>query len=81
VQLTSIVPSPGIPVTVYWLELAPVNDQVRLAAVMANGVAADAETPQDKQLTARNDPKKTIKQRLCIAASFAPIMLHLVVYL
>jgi hypothetical protein len=79
-QLITIVPSAGIPVTVYWLELGPADDQVKLVAVIANGVAAIAETPQSAQLAVRNDTKGKSKLRLCIAASFLPFMLHLAIY-
>jgi hypothetical protein len=67
-------------VTVYWLELGPVDDHVKLVAVIANGVAAIAETPASAQLTVRNIAKGKSKRRLCIAVSFPLFMLYPAIY-
>jgi hypothetical protein len=64
------VPAPGIPVTENWLEprgievtplefvVGPAVGMVTLAAVMANGVAASAETPQNAQQAIRSNRKE-----------------------
>jgi hypothetical protein len=79
-QSTTIVPSAGIPVTEYWLESGPIDDQVKLVAVIANGVAAIAETLQSTQLAARSIVKWKSKRRLSIAVSIPLFMLHLAIY-
>jgi hypothetical protein len=63
------VPAPGIPVTEKWLEprgsevsplglvVGPAAGMVTLVAVMANGMTASAETPQNAQLAIKSSRK------------------------